>query len=57
MENKDYCEDLTEGKFSYPIIHAILSNPEDRRLIRNIFYLFLSKFKILTFFSCYKKIF
>ncbi len=33
MENKSYCEDLTEGKFSYPIIHAIQANPADRRLM------------------------
>ncbi|CAG2057189.1 unnamed protein product, partial [Timema podura] len=24
-ENKSYCEDLTEGKFSFPIMHAILT--------------------------------
>jgi geranylgeranyl diphosphate synthase type 3 len=22
-DSKSYCEDLTEGKFSYPVIHAI----------------------------------
>ncbi|XP_018308379.1 geranylgeranyl pyrophosphate synthase [Mycetomoellerius zeteki] len=32
-ENKSYCEDLTEGKFSFPIIHALRSNPEDRQII------------------------
>ncbi|KAH7637710.1 geranylgeranyl pyrophosphate synthase-like [Dermatophagoides farinae] len=32
-ENKSYCEDLTEGKFSFPIIHGILSNPNDKTLI------------------------
>lgn len=26
--NKSFCEDLTEGKFSFPIIHAIQSHPE-----------------------------
>ncbi|PVD37672.1 hypothetical protein C0Q70_00271 [Pomacea canaliculata] len=31
--NKSYCEDLTEGKFSFPIIHAIRSNPQDNQLI------------------------
>ena len=31
--NKGLCEDITEGKFSFPIIHAILSRPEDRQLI------------------------
>lgn len=33
MENKSYCEDLTEGKFSFPIIHAITSTPTDHRLL------------------------
>lgn len=46
MENKDYCEDLTEGKFSYPIIHAILANPNDHRLIRK-----WASFFIFVFFS------
>ncbi|CAH0394222.1 unnamed protein product [Bemisia tabaci] len=32
-ENKSYCEDLTEGKFSFPIIHAIKSRPEDRQVL------------------------
>lgn len=31
--NKGLCEDITEGKFSFPIIHAILSRPDDRQLI------------------------
>lgn len=35
-ENKSYCEDLTEGKFSFPIIHAIKSHPDDPRLINII---------------------
>merc|ERR1711990_289537 len=32
-KNKGLCEDITEGKFSYPIIHAIHSRPGDTRLI------------------------
>nr|AGN73054.1 geranylgeranyl diphosphate synthase [Epichloe funkii]AGN73063.1 geranylgeranyl diphosphate synthase [Epichloe coenophiala]AGN73090.1 geranylgeranyl diphosphate synthase [Epichloe coenophiala] len=32
-KNKGYCEDLTEGKFSYPVIHSIRSRPGDVRLI------------------------
>ncbi|KAL0281400.1 UNVERIFIED_CONTAM: hypothetical protein PYX00_002397 [Menopon gallinae] len=32
-ENKSYCEDLTEGKFSFPIIHAIRSRPDDKQVI------------------------
>lgn len=32
-KNKSYAEDLTEGKFSFPILHSIQSNPQDKRLI------------------------
>ncbi|OJJ42193.1 hypothetical protein ASPZODRAFT_20693 [Penicilliopsis zonata CBS 506.65] len=31
--NKGLCEDLTEGKFSFPIIHSIRANPGNRQLI------------------------
>lgn len=31
--NKSFCEDLTEGKFSFPIIHAINSNPDDTQIL------------------------
>ncbi|KAL2175789.1 isoprenoid synthase domain-containing protein [Thermothelomyces heterothallicus CBS 202.75] len=31
--NKGMCEDLTEGKFSFPIIHSIRSNPGDMQLL------------------------
>ncbi|KAI9840603.1 MAG: geranylgeranyl pyrophosphate synthetase [Sclerophora amabilis] len=31
--NKGLCEDLTEGKFSFPIIHSIRSNPQDLQLL------------------------
>lgn len=33
MKSKSFCEDLTEGKFSFPILHHIRSNPTDTRLI------------------------
>ena len=33
MENKSFCEDLTEGKFSFPIIHSIQANRKDSRLL------------------------
>merc|ERR1712166_432925 len=32
--NKSFCEDLTEGKFSFPVIHCIRTQPEDNRLLR-----------------------
>ncbi|CAG9559899.1 unnamed protein product [Danaus chrysippus] len=32
-ENKSYCEDLTEGKFSFPIIHAIHTHKEDNQVL------------------------
>ncbi|XP_029048387.1 geranylgeranyl pyrophosphate synthase isoform X1 [Osmia bicornis bicornis] len=32
-ENKSYCEDLSEGKFSFPIIHAVQNHSEDRQIM------------------------
>jgi len=34
LKNKSFCEDLTEGKFSFPIIHSINSCKSDHRLLR-----------------------
>ncbi|KAL4711720.1 hypothetical protein ACJJTC_003487 [Scirpophaga incertulas] len=31
-ENKSFCEDLTEGKFSFPIVHAIKQKADDQVL-------------------------
>ncbi|KAG0323770.1 geranylgeranyl pyrophosphate synthetase [Dissophora globulifera] len=31
--NKGFCEDLTEGKFSFPIIHSIRADPSSRQLL------------------------
>lgn len=31
--NKGLCEDLTEGKFSFPIIHSIRANPSNLQLM------------------------
>ncbi|XP_060523894.1 terpene synthase [Cylas formicarius] len=33
MLHKSYCEDLTEGKFSFPLIHAINNHPEDTQIM------------------------
>jgi len=32
-ENKSFCEDLTEGKFSFPIIHAIQNEKQDHQVL------------------------
>jgi len=32
-ENKSFCEDLTEGKFSFPIIHGIRNDSNSTRLM------------------------
>ncbi|CAG0902434.1 unnamed protein product [Cyprideis torosa] len=32
-EKKSFCEDLTEGKFNYCIVHAIRSKPEDGQVL------------------------
>eukprot|EP01137_Pigoraptor_chileana_P031974 Opistho-2@1620 len=32
-ENKSFCEDLTEGKFSFPIIHSITTDTSTRELL------------------------
>lgn len=31
--NKGFCEDLTEGKFSFPAVHAIWARPGDTRVL------------------------
>lgn len=33
MKSKSFCEDLTEGKFSFPIIHCIRADEEDTRIL------------------------
>jgi len=33
MKIKTFCEDLTEGKFSFPIIHCVRADPADTRLL------------------------
>ncbi|KAN0032804.1 hypothetical protein ACTFIV_006727 [Dictyostelium citrinum] len=34
QQNKSFCEDISEGKFSFPIIHAINADTNDNRLLR-----------------------
>ncbi|KAK5581858.1 hypothetical protein RB653_003438 [Dictyostelium firmibasis] len=34
QQNKSFCEDISEGKFSFPIIHAINADLNDNRLLR-----------------------
>ena len=31
--NKGYAEDLTEGKFSFPIVHGVRSRPENNPIM------------------------
>jgi geranylgeranyl diphosphate synthase type 3 len=33
MQTKSVYEDITEGKFSFPIIHAVRTRPDDSRLL------------------------
>ena len=40
-KNKSYCEDLTEGKFSFPLIHAIQVDKKDTQIL-NILFLFIT---------------
>lgn len=38
MANKSFCEDLTEGKFSFPLIHAINSADGESLVMRKLKY-------------------
>lgn len=32
-DNKGYCEDLSEGKFSFPVVHSIRADTSNQRLL------------------------
>jgi geranylgeranyl diphosphate synthase, type III len=34
--NKGFAEDLTEGKFSFPIVHGVRANSDDRQLLSKL---------------------
>lgn len=36
MSAKGYCDDLTEGKFSFPVIHSIRNSPDGNSELLNI---------------------
>jgi hypothetical protein len=48
-QKKGYCDDLTEGKFSFPIIHAIKSYPDDTQVLGIL--LLLQIFSLAEYFS------
>lgn len=33
LANKGYCEDLTEGKFSFPVVHGVRANHSNRQIL------------------------
>lgn len=47
-ENKSFCEDLTEGKFSFPIIHAVQQQKHDRQVLREYIYIFMFQLFVLS---------
>lgn len=42
-DNKGYCEDLTEGKFSFPVVHAVRASEDDRQILSECIELFSSR--------------
>lgn len=40
-ESKSFCEDLTEGKFSFPIIHAVNNQQHDRQVLRKFSFFYI----------------
>lgn len=54
-ESKSFCEDLTEGKFSFPIIHAVNNQKHDRQVLRKfkrLLFLFLFFALVCSFVIC-----
>lgn len=47
-EHKSYCEDLTEGKFSFPIIHFIRNSPREATLLSEYYRIYYC-FYLLAF--------
>ncbi|KAF2896292.1 hypothetical protein ILUMI_09882 [Ignelater luminosus] len=39
QKSKGFCEDITEGKFSYPIIYVINNFPEEGKIVKGILFL------------------
>lgn len=52
-ENKSFCEDLTEGKFSFPLIHAVQNQTQDRQVYSKRFQNFCKKFFNYFFFQTF----
>lgn len=49
MKNKSYCEDLTEGKFSFPIIHSLRNASSSNRQLLNILRSRTSEIEVKTY--------
>jgi hypothetical protein len=32
-DNKGFAEDLTEGKFSFPVVHGVRADPSNRQIL------------------------
>ena len=32
-DNKGFCEDLTEGKFSFPVVHGVRADRSSRQIL------------------------
>ena len=51
-ENKSFAEDLTEGKFGFPVIHAVQTQKHDKQVLRKlIMFELLNTLQYLILFS------